>query len=115
MYQNYYIEVLENAHETIRANERAAIIHSIQLIERAEQAGPNSREAVEALLFLRKLWEFFLVHLASNENHLPEKLRADIISIGLSILRQAEQMKQGQVREFRELKEISQIIAEGLS
>ena len=99
----------------MRANERAAILHSIRLLERAEEAGIDSREAIEATLFLRKLWEFFLVHLASEESRLPEKLRADIISIGLSILREAERVKQGEVREFSALKEISQIIADGLS
>ena len=70
MYQSSYSEVLENAPQTVRANERAAVLHSIRLLERAEQSGLDSREAIEALSFLRRLWEFFLVHLASDESKL---------------------------------------------
>ena len=115
MYQSSYSEVLEAAPQTVRANERTAILHSIRLLECAEQAGIGSREAIEAFSFLRRLWEFFLVHLATEEGRLPEKLRADLISIGLSVLREAERIKRGEVQEFSALKEISQIIADGLS
>jgi flagellar biosynthesis activator protein FlaF len=115
MYQDSYREVLDNASQTVRANERAAILHSVRLLERAEAAGPDSREAIEAILFLKRLWEFFLVHLASEESQLPNQLRADLISVGLSILREAERIREGEVREFSALKEISQIIADGLS
>jgi flagellar biosynthesis activator protein FlaF len=115
MYQDSYREVLDNAPQTVRANERSAILHSISLLERAEKMGPDSREAIDALLFLRRLWEFFLVHLASEESRLPDQLRADLISVGLSILREAERVRDGEVREFSALKEISQIIADGLS
>ncbi len=115
MYKTFYSEVLENAQQTDRANERAAVLHSIQLLERAEQAGTNSREAIEALFFLRKLWQFFLVHLASEDSPLTDKIRADLISIGFSILRESERVQRGEVKEFGALKEISQIIADGLS
>jgi flagellar biosynthesis activator protein FlaF len=115
MYKSSYSEVLETAAQTVRSNERAAILHSIRLLELAEQAGVDSREAIEALSFLRRLWEFFLVHLASEESRLPEKLRADLISIGMSLLREADRVNRGEVREFGALKEISQIIADGLS
>ena len=115
MYQTSYSEILEAAPQTVRANERAAILHSIRLLESAEQAGMDLRETIEALSFLRRLWEFFLVHLSSEESRLPEQLRADLISIGLSILREAERVKNGEVRDFSALKDISQIIAEGLS
>ena len=115
MYQSIYAEILEGSPKTVRANERAAILHSIRLLERAQEAGANSREAVEALLFLRRLWEFFMLHLASDENRLPEKLRADLISIGLSMLREAERIKKGEAQDFTVLKDISQTIADGLA
>ncbi len=115
MYQDSYREVLDNASQTVRANERSAILHSIRLLEQAENAGPDSREAIDAILFLKRLWEFFLVHLAGEESRLPDQLRANLISVGLSILREAERIRDGEVREFGTLKEISQIIADGLS
>ncbi|MGO9547748.1 MAG: flagellar biosynthesis regulator FlaF [Rhodomicrobium sp.] len=115
MYRSIYAEILEGSPKTVRANERAAILHSISLLERAQEAGVNSREAIDALLFLRRLWEFFMVQLASDENRLPEKLRADLISIGLSMLREAERIKKGEVQDFTALKDISQTIADGLN
>lgn len=115
MYQSSYSEVLENAPQTQRSNERAAVLHSIRLLETAEQSGLDSSEAVEALSFLRRLWEFFLVHLASDDNKLPDKLRADLISIGLSLLRESERVRTGEVKDLSALKEISQIIADGLT
>ncbi len=115
MYQTSYIDVLEGAPQTVRANERAAVLHSIRLLERAEQAGAGSREAIDALQFLRRLWEFFLIHLAGTESEAPEKLRADLISIGISLLKGAERINRGEENDFRALKEISQIIADGLA
>ncbi len=115
MYQASYIEVLEGAPKTVRANERAALLHSIRLLESAEQAGTGSREAIYALRFMRRLWEFFLIHLAGTESQLPDNLRADLISIGISLLNEAERIKRGEAKNFKALKEISQIIADGLA
>jgi flagellar biosynthesis activator protein FlaF len=115
MYQTCYDEVIEDASQTVRASERAAILQTIRLLERAEAAGPRSREAIEALLFSRRLWEFFLEHLASTDNPLPEKLRAELISIGISLLKQVERLQRGETDDLASLREISQTIAEGLS
>lgn len=115
MYQSSYGEVLESAPQTVRANERAAILHSIRLLEGAEKAGAGSREAIEALLFMRRLWEFFLIHLGSPESQVPEKLRADLISIGISLLKEADRIGCGKSKDFEALKEISQTIADGLA
>ncbi|MFZ0569908.1 MAG: flagellar biosynthesis regulator FlaF, partial [Rhodomicrobium sp.] len=84
-------------------------------LELAEQAGASSREAIVAVQFLRRLWEFFLIHLASAESQLPEKMRAQLISIGISLLKEAERIKRGESNDFRALKDISQIIADGLA
>ncbi len=115
MYQSSYCEILESAPQTVRANERAAILHSIRLLELADEAGIQSREATVALSFLRRLWEFFITHLANSESQLPEKLRADLISIGISLLNEGERIERGEVKHFRALVEISQSIADGLS
>ena len=114
MYQSFYREVLEDDPGLLRSHERAALLRSIQLLEKAEKAGVQSREAVEALLFMQRLWQFFLEQLASPENQLPPKLRADLISVGIGLLRQAEAIRLGQSRDFASLREISQTIANGL-
>ncbi|MGA9268740.1 MAG: flagellar biosynthesis regulator FlaF [Rhodomicrobium sp.] len=115
MYRRFYSEILEDAPQLARANERAVILHSIQLLDRAERAGPKTRQAIEALLFLRRLWEFLLVDLGKSENQLPQKLRAELISVGIGVLRHADAISRGESNDFASLKEISQAIADGLS
>jgi len=114
MYRRFYSEIMEDDPQLARANERAVILHSIQLLERAEKAGPTSQQAVEALFFLRRLWEFLLVDLGSPENQLPQKLRADLISVGIGLLKEADAIRRGESTDFASLKEISQTIAAGL-
>jgi len=55
MYRRFYSEVMEDDPQLARANEREVILHSIRLLDRAENAGVKSQQAVEALLFLRRL------------------------------------------------------------
>ncbi len=114
MYRSFYNEVMEDDPQLARANERAVILHSIQLLDRAEKAGPKSFQAVEALLFLRRLWEFLLVELGNSENQLPEKLRAQLISVGIGLLKEADAISRGELSDFASLKQISQTIADGL-
>lgn len=110
-----YSEVMEDDPQLARANERDVILHSIALLDRAEQAGAQSREAVEALHFLRRLWEFLLMDLANPANQLPVKLRAELISVGIGLLREADAIRLGQSSDFASLKEISKTIADGLA
>ena len=115
MYQFSYAEVLEETPQTARQRERHAIEHSIQLLRAAEKAGVRSREAVEALHFLPRLWSVLIEDLAKAENDLPQQLRADLISIGLWIMREAEQIRLEKSDNFKGIIEVSQSICEGLA
>jgi len=114
MYRSSYAEVLENAPQNVRDVERGAILRSIRLLEEGEKAGARSREGVEALYYTRRLWEFFLAKLAEPEHPMPEKLRAQLISVGIGLLNEIEALGAGETQSFKDLKEISQIIADGL-
>jgi flagellar biosynthesis activator protein FlaF len=115
MYRSSYAEVLESAPRNVRDVERGAILQSIRLLEKAESAGVTSRESVEALHYTRRLWEFFISKLAESEHPMPQKLRAGLISVGIGLLKEVEAIKAGESKSFKDLKEISQIIADGLS
>ena len=93
MYQFSYAEVLDETPKGARERERQAIDRSIELLQRGRGAGVRSREAIEAVLFVRRLWGYLIEDLAKPENDLPQKLRADLISIGLWIMREAEQIQ----------------------
>jgi flagellar protein FlaF len=114
MYQFPYAEVLEETPQTARTREREAIQRSIDLLEAADKAGVQSREAVEALLFVRKLWSVLIEDLGKPENDLPKQLRADLISIGLWIMREAEQIRLEKSSNFKGIIEVSSNIRDGL-
>jgi flagellar biosynthesis activator protein FlaF len=114
MYKFSYEETLIESGGRQRENERLAIEQSITLLKSAEGAGPHSREAVDALIFLNRLWSFFLEDLAKPENALPEDVRAKLISIGIWMLKEAESISRGKSRNFSALIDVSNVIAEGL-
>lgn len=114
MYKFSYEEALSDSGSRQRENERQAIEQSVALLRSAERAGPHSREAVDAIIFLNRLWSFFLEDLAKPENGLPDDVRAKIISIGIWVLKEAEAISNGKSRNFAGLIDVSNVIAEGL-
>jgi flagellar protein FlaF len=114
MYKFSYEETLSESGNRQRENERLAIEKSVLLLRSAEKAGPQSRESVDAIFFLNRLWSFFLDDLAKPENGLPEEVRANLISIGIWMLKEAQAISSGKSRNFAGLIDVSNVIAEGL-
>lgn len=114
MYKFSYEEVLSESGSRQRENERLAIAQSVALLKSAEQAGPQSREAVDAIIFLNRLWSFFLEDLSKAENGLPDDVRAKLISIGIWMLKEAQAISNGKSKNFAALIDVSNVIAEGL-
>ena len=114
MYQFSYAEVLDETPKGARERERDAIDRSIELLKAAELRGAGSREAVEAILFARRLWSYFIEDLAKAENDLPQALRADLISIGLWVMRESEQIRLEKSTNFKGIIEVSAAIRDGL-
>lgn len=114
MYQFSYAEIVEDTSSDTRAREREAVERAVGLLRKAKAAGARSRETVEALHYVRQLWAILIEDLASSENDLPQKLRADLISIGLWVMREAEAIRMGQTEDFDAIIDINQTIAEGL-
>ncbi len=109
-----YHEMIEESAASGRQQEAAAISHSIELMSGADAEDANPKDKVIALHFTRRLWELLLRDLASPENGLPRSLRADLISIGLGILRDLEKVRQRQKESFETTISLSKIIYEGL-
>jgi flagellar protein FlaF len=114
MYQFSYAEVLDETPKGARERERQVIDRSIELLRAAEKGGVNSREATEAILYVRRLWAFLIEDLARPENDLPKPLRADLISVGLWIMREAEQIRLEKSENFKGLIDVSTSIRDGL-
>lgn len=114
MYKFAYAELLDETPKIAREREVQAIERSINLLQEAEKQGPRSREASEAVHFLNRLWSIFIEDLARPENDLPKELRANLISVGLWIMKEADLIRQDQSTNFKGIIEVSSIIAEGL-
>lgn len=114
MYNNQYAEQQSDSSADARELERKAIERSILLLKEARAKGSKSREAIDALYYLDRLWSMLLDDLASEENRLPKELRANLISIGIWILRQVECLRNERLTDFDGLIDVSETICLGL-
>lgn len=114
MYHFSYGEIVDDASSSSRERERMALDRSIELLRSADEQGPHSKAALEALLYVRRLWSLLLEDLARPGNDLPEKLRADLISIGFWIMKEADLVRDRSARNLKGLIDISSIIRDGL-
>lgn len=113
-YRSIYEQMADEASASIRNSERRAFDRSIVLLKIASERSRGSREWVEALLFVTRLWTILMEDLAHPGNGLPDGLKADLISIGIWILRHAEAIRQGQSSDFAALIDVSCAIRNGL-
>jgi len=114
MYEFAYNEVIEDSRQTMRARERQAMDRVIAMLRTAHEKGPGSRERVEALFYLRRLWMIFLNDLNDPNNELPEQLRAGIISIGIWMMREIDRVRGGATDDLTPMIEINALIHDGL-
>jgi flagellar protein FlaF len=114
MYQFSYADIQTDSIADAKDRERQLLTRSIDLLAAARRKGLPSREAIEAIHFLNRVWTSFIEDLGSPENELPIELRANLISIGLWLLREAEEVRQGRSDNFEGLIEVSQIIRDGI-
>lgn len=115
MYQFSYAEIQEDDAQDARSRERHAMQRGLDLLEIASRKGVRSMEAAEALNYVNQLWRIFMEDLAKPENNLPDALRAELISIGLWITQEVQNMRLGKSDNFEGLIEICTIIRDGLN
>ncbi len=114
MYQFSYAEIQSDSVADARDREKQLMTRSIELLLEAREHGAQSRQSIEAIHFLNRLWTTFVEDLGDPENALPKELRANLISIGLWLLREGEEVRQGRSDNFEGLIEVSQIIRDGM-
>jgi flagellar protein FlaF len=114
MYHTKYREFADGSQKDMRESERMAIDRSIELLRRAKKNGVASRESVEAVFYLQSLWVYFIEELGKKENALAEEIRASLISIGLWIMRESEEIRLGHSRNFDGLIDVSATIRDAL-
>jgi flagellar biosynthesis activator protein FlaF len=114
MYQLSYAEHIADNPKDCRDRERHALEHAASLLRKAEAAGALSPEANEALGFVSKLWNVFIQDLVDSENDLPDVLRADLVSIGIWIVKEAALIRSSRSQKYRGIADVCIMIRDGL-
>ena len=114
MYEFAYNDVIEDSHQTLRAREQAAMDRVIEMLRAAQEKGPQSRELIDALFYLRRLWMIFIDDLNDPNNELPAQLRAGIISIGVWMVKEIDRVRGGVTSDLTPMIEINVLIRNGL-
>lgn len=114
MYQFSYAEIMADDVADSRDREKQVLDRAISLLQSAVAAGRDSREAVEALYYTRRVWVAFIDDLRSDDNQLPMSLRADLISIGIWVLREVDRIRLRKSENFKGIADIITIIRDGL-
>lgn len=114
MYRFAYAEIVDESGSAARDREREVFDHCITLLQEAQKAGPESRAAIEAIYFTRRLWTFLIEDLGSPENQLPDELRANLISVGIWVVRELEKIRLGDAKNFQGVIDIVRSVREGL-
>jgi len=115
MYQSLYNEIARETADQERDIERLVLLRSIDLLRLAQTKGLKSREAIDAILYVNRLWGIMMEDLAKPTNDLPDTLKAGLISIGIWMLRRAEDVRQGRIDDIQAMIEITQNICDGLT
>jgi flagellar biosynthesis activator protein FlaF len=109
-----YEVVVEDSGREARTRERQALNLGIDRLERLQRDLFSVEDLVESLLYVRRLWTIFIEDLAHPENGLPENLRADIISIGLWTVKEADRLREERSNDVMQLIEINRMIRDAL-
>ena len=109
-----YEAVVEDSGYEARGRERQALSLGIDRLERLQNERYSMEDQVQSLLYVRRLWTIFIEDLAHPENGLPEQLRADIISIGLWVVKEADRLREERSNDVMQLVEINRMIRDAL-
>jgi flagellar protein FlaF len=109
-----YEAVVEDSGLEERRRERQVLSIGIDRLERIQKGGFSYEELVQSMLYIRRLWTIFIEDLSHPDNGLPEQLRADIISIGLWVVKEADRLREEKSGDVMQLIEINRLIRDAL-
>ena len=109
-----YETVVDDSSSEARGRERQALSIGIDRLERLQQGILTSEDRIESLLYVRRLWAIFIEDLSHPDNGLPDQLRADIISIGLWVVKEADRLREAKSNDVEQLIEVNAMIRDVL-
>ena len=114
LFRIQYSAVQDDAPFEAKKLERQILQQSIDMLRRSIDQGAPVTSTVEAVYFTSKVWTTFLEDLAAPGNQLTNEVRANLISIGIWILKQLDAVRAGETSRCKDIIEITEIIRDGL-
>ncbi len=114
MFQFSYAEIMEDDPNIARDRERQILERSIELLKVAKERDNYGKDAIEAIFYTRRVWTRLVDDLKQPENELPVELKANLISIAIWILKECEQIRKRNSKNFQGIIDITTIIKDGL-
>lgn len=109
-----YDTEIEDSGLEARSREQRALNHGIGLLRKVQAGELTLPEQNDAFVYIRDLWILFVQDLSNPRNGLPEQLRAQLISIGLWIVKEAERNREGRFSDVNDLVDINVTIRDSL-
>ena len=114
MYRFSYAEVIEDSADECRRRECDLFGRAISLLSDADGTDHNSPEMLNAIVFVQRLWNFLITDLAHPDNGLPDKLKGQLISVGLWVMRETDRIVRGESSSVAALIDVNSMIQDGL-
>jgi flagellar biosynthesis activator protein FlaF len=115
MFASAYADTIEHSAVMSRSREREALQHSVALLQKARDSGFRTVAGAEAIYTANRVWSYLIEDLSLSENELPDEVRANLISIGIHVLRQLSRLRSGDTSAADDIIEITNIIEGGLA
>jgi flagellar biosynthesis activator protein FlaF len=114
MYQSAYNDIMEAGAASTRSREKEALERSLNLLRHARDVGFRSHRGIEAIYTTNRVWSFLIEDLSLSDNELPDAIRANLISIGIHVLKRLADLRAGESAAADDIIEITEIIQGGL-
>ena len=114
MFRASYLETVEDAGPAARARDAHLFELVIERIEAIGALPPDDRTRLEGLRLVQEFWRYLIADLSDDANALPLELRADLVSIGLWAIREADALIAGRKEDVDALREVHATIRDGL-
>ncbi len=115
MQADTYAQMRQTAPGIARNQEREAFDAGIKLMEAAQGTANDSQQSIDAVRHMQRLWSFLIKDLSDPSNDLSDELKANLISIGLWVLKETDAILAGRGKNWPGLIDINRTVREGLS
>ena len=115
MYHMRYSDVVEESGISARERESALFNRCIEKLIEVQVHNINSPIVIEAADFIEGFWIAIIEDLGREDNHLSNHLKASIISIGIYVMKEMNNLRNGVHVDIPTLIDISSSLRDGLA